>query len=156
MHQGLNLRTENRLLPLLWIQVRSVPVGSYCSMYNPPLEVCCPFFNGQLVQRPPAAFRGNVWTKKICPPRLLQACQRAQVQNLGADLVQILLPCSLKNLQVWGCERQQLTSSLLPLPHNWGDIQSGETVLGLSILPSNHIRISNASYVEYSNNIRIF
>lgn len=28
--------------------------------------------------------------------------------------------------------------------------------VGLSILPSNYIRISNASYVKYLNNIRIF
>ncbi|XP_040001254.1 uncharacterized protein LOC120799865 [Xiphias gladius] len=50
MLQGLRLRAEETLLPQLRIQVRSVSVRSYRPVYNPPLEVCCPLFNGQLVE----------------------------------------------------------------------------------------------------------
>lgn len=44
--------------------------GSMCALYlfvaiAPPLEVCCPLLNGQIVQAPPAAFwgklRANYW-----------------------------------------------------------------------------------------------
>ena len=71
MFQGLSLGTEKTFFPNLRIHKRSVSVRSYCPMHNPPLEVCCPLFNMQLVQGPPAAFHGNIWTKKLHPPRLL-------------------------------------------------------------------------------------
>ena len=90
--QSLGLPTEDALPSHPRIHVSSVSVCGCCPMYRPPLEVSCPLLSGQLVQWPPAAFWGNVWAKNLRPPRLLQPCQRLQVQDRHAYLVERFFP----------------------------------------------------------------
>lgn len=108
------------------VKDRSRRTRGYCPLYDPPLEVSYAFDDWQLVQRQPAAFWGNVWTKQLGPPHWLHLLQRTFIRHLHTCCVHRLLSDCLKLPQFWG---QQQPLPLCTTPHSSSsDIHAGEGV----------------------------
>lgn len=87
----------------------SVSACGYRPMHNPPLEVCCSFIDGQLVQGPPAALQRNVWTKNLSPPRVFYSRQETKVENFYTHLADGLLSKCAKHVRGCGGVSKQTT-----------------------------------------------
>lgn len=132
MSKGFNMRSKQTLLSHPRINMHSVSVCSYCTMYNPPLEVSCP---GGLYKDSQLPF-GEMFGKKEREREKKKAVHHDsatpdndQIEDFDTDLLHFFLTCILKLVPMWGCEGQQPTLPFLPLPRLRGKRYRGRSAL---------------------------